>query len=133
MLEMKKWIIAFVFCIALIFVVILQGTYLDIQSKIGMFALIILAMIIIVFRFLWAYRCKTCKKYFAMKNKSETIVKKENIMVKVVNEHKDRYGDLIKTEGQHIPGTRNHYDRLYCCKYCSSEKHIYFTMEKANM
>ena len=66
-------------------------------------------------------QCKNCKKIFALKKKSSTFVKEENISIMVELKEKDRNGEVTRTREDYIPGVRKFYDELYVCKYCGHE------------
>ncbi len=76
-------------------------------------------------------KCNHCKKWFAMKIKEKTVVRKEEIKIlERLFKHNVKGG--VEPELDHFtPGERLYYDIRYCCKYCGAEeKDMYVKISK---
>lgn len=62
--------------------------------------------------------CPACKKKFSLKNTGEEIVKKDDIYMVVENKTKNRDGEVVGYQEQHIPGERVTYKINMICKNC---------------
>lgn len=82
---------------------------------------------------IWPFRCKKCKKWFAVQNRDTIQTKSEKIYMVVENKTRSAYsGEVTATTEQHIPGKRNTYKTTYVCKYCGAEKYKYKTVDTPN-
>jgi hypothetical protein len=81
----------------------------------------------------WPFRCKKCKKWFAVQKRDMIQTQSEKIYTVVENKTRSAYtGEVTATTEQHIPGKRNTYKTTYVCKYCGAEKYKYKTADTPN-
>lgn len=82
---------------------------------------------------IWPFRCKECKRWFAVRKRDKIKIKSEKIYTVVENETRSAYsGEVTKITEQHIPGKRSTYKTTSVCKYCGAEKYKYRTIDTPN-
>ncbi len=67
-------------------------------------------------------RCKSCKKWFAMKETEKNLVGKEDIQVfeRLTQPHVK--GAVEKMVDRFVPGERLFYEVTYRCRFCGAEE-----------
>jgi len=115
----------------------LHSMAFDVHRTLGLRLSIIfislLAISIFVFRKIWFYRCRECKKFFALKKKARRLLSSQDVSVLMSVDRRNREGEKIGENEQYVPGTRKTYDTPYECKYCGSAKYKIKTVTRANL
>jgi hypothetical protein len=78
------------------------------------------------------YRCKQCKKNWALKKIEQRLVGKDSISVLRELKNRNRDGEVIGTSEQYVPGTRYIYAYIYKCKFCGSTETRTHSEDKIN-
>jgi len=78
-------------------------------------------------------QCPRCGKLYSYKKITTEKIKEKNISVKVINQEKDRVGNIIGTIEQHIPGTRHIYKDTYQCSRCGCIESFTFSKDEKNV
>lgn len=78
-------------------------------------------------------RCPNCKKLSSMKYIDTSLLKEENISIKVENATRDSIGNLTGTIEQYIPGKREFFLETYQCKHCGYVHTKTVTKETASL
>lgn len=94
---------------------------------------LIVLLIVIFLKRLWFYRCKSCKKLWALQKKGNFLAKTEDISVAMTTKRRNSAGEVIGEDEQYVPGKRNHYATSYVCKYCGKGIDIIRVQDEASI
>lgn len=82
---------------------------------------------------LHACRCTKCKGMFTLRYKWTDHIEKQNISMKAETKTYNKVGEVIGTQEQYIPGTRNTYQDCYICKKCGNETYYTYKVDRKNI
>ncbi|MCI6547198.1 MAG: hypothetical protein MR415_00935 [Coriobacteriaceae bacterium] len=77
--------------------------------------------------------CPNCGKFFGLRVTDRKVVDSQAISMKKTLEIKNARGEVIGTNEQYIPGTRETTQTVKTCKYCGAEVENYRTSDHENV
>ncbi|MDR2600408.1 MAG: hypothetical protein LBC73_09045 [Oscillospiraceae bacterium] len=73
----------------------------------------------------WPFRCKSCKKWFAMKKTAKDYAGQQNSTFREqTGEIRDNSGNVTGSVHSDVAYTRPVYDLTYACKHCETKKTV---------
>ena len=87
---------------------------------------LIFSMVLYVIIYYWYgndYKCPSCNKRFCLKKEGTDVVDKKSVSVRVLNNIRNRNGEVTGTLEQYVPGERITYQINYVCKKCGEGCH----------
>lgn len=84
------------------------------------FMFVIIPMVVLIVNYGVERRCPDCKKWYCLKMDGEKLIKCEDIQILAEVKIKDKWGHVIGTQEQYVPGTRKTYHKNYTCRKCGA-------------